>query len=143
MQIVKLFHEGNNFHCPITGECILSKDEYGGSPAIIGIWASECLEDPSELSPKIEEYWTAYYDRKKFFNPNCLDPNFDFGSFKKEVEHRISKNNESPHIDMDEFFKEIEGENLVCFKIEQVSCPPGHCFTMWIAMDLSYSNESE
>lgn len=60
MQILKLCLEHENFFCPVTGQRILSDDEYNPSSATVGVWVDEVIDDPMDLSPEMKAFWSEY-----------------------------------------------------------------------------------
>ena len=111
MQLIQLDLQHNNFFCPVTGHHIVGPEHYSPSPAMVGMWHFEVLEDPCIFNDELEEAWDAYWS--------------DLG--------------EDDLPDVPEFLEKIQAPNCVCFEITSHSdaCGPT-CEVVWYAIDMNF-----
>jgi len=115
MQIIDLDLSHDNFYCPATGHHIVGPQHYEASPALVGMWHCEVLEEPEIHDAALE---TSY----------------------KEYLKQIEKEEEWP--EMDEFLASFESPNFVAFKITThgIACGPVSS-TVWYVINMDYEDE--
>lgn len=115
MQIIDLDLSHDNFYCPATGHHIVGPQHYEASPALVGMWHCEVLEEPEIQDAALE---TSY----------------------KEYLKQIEKEEEWP--EMDEFLASFESPNFVAFKITThgIACGPVSS-TVWYVINMDYEDE--
>ena len=116
MQLVQLDLQHNNFFCPVTGHHIVSSEHYEPSPALVGMWHFEVLEEPCFFNDELEKAWDSYW--------NDLD--------------------EDDLPDVPEFLEKIKDDypNWVCFEITTrgMACGPT-CEVVWYVINMDYKLE--
>lgn len=130
MQIVHLRLPHSNFFCPVTGQQITGEGLYEPSPALMGVWHCELIDEPEIFDPLLEGEWEGY----------CAG----IGSGGDEdVEEAVEEDfDEDGELDVEAFLSRIENENWVCFAITttEFACGPVDS-TMWFVMDMNYDLE--
>jgi hypothetical protein len=60
MQIIRINIDNHcNFHCPITGQAILSEEAIKPSAATAAIWSLEVPEEPYHINEAVASLWDA------------------------------------------------------------------------------------
>jgi len=122
MQLIKLDLQHNNFFCPATGHHIVGPEHYVPSPAMVGMWHFEVLEDPCFFDDNLQEAWDTYW--------NDLDEDDlpDVPEFLEKMEASEKGGDISP--------------NWVCFEITTrgMACGPT-CEVVWYLIDMDYQEE--
>jgi hypothetical protein len=111
MQYIKLNLDSDDFFCPATGAPITTEEAYEASPAQVGMWHCEVLEEPEIHSDELETAWTNYMQ------------NLD----------------EEDYFEMEEFLASLDLKNHVCFEITTrgIACGPV-ITTVWFVIDLGH-----
>ena len=60
MQLIKAHLNHFNFFCPATGQQILGDEVFEPSPATVGVWIDEMVEEPQHLSDAMQPAWDTY-----------------------------------------------------------------------------------
>ena len=66
MQIIDLNLSHNNFYCPATGHHIVGPQHYEPSPALVGMWHCEVLEEPEIYDSDLETSYKKYLKQIPF-----------------------------------------------------------------------------
>jgi len=116
MQIIKLDLSHDNFFCPVTGHHITSPEHYTPSPATLGMWHFEILEDADVYDDALRLAWDNYWDA---LGDDDLP----------DVEAFLSID-QAP----------MNNPNYVCFEIltTQMACGPIPQL-MWFVIDMDYN----
>ena len=112
MQILDLNLSHNNFYCPVTGHRISGPQLYDSSPALVGMWLGDMLEEPEIKDTKLENSYDDYL---------------------KQIDK------ENGMWDIDEFLGGFENPDFVVFKITTDGV--GHYPTVWFAINMDYEKE--
>jgi hypothetical protein len=117
MQIVHFARWDRRFFCPVTGIPVFTELGEVQAPTIRGVWVLECLEDPMNLSPELQEAWDEYASRP-------------------DVEEEGA--------DVDAFLGSIEQDGLMafCFTSHGIACGPVS-ETVWVVLDLQMDIDEE
>jgi len=112
MQFIELELGHDNFFCPATGERILSEESFEPSPATLGVWTTDYIEEPQHLSKAMAPAWDAY--------SASIDEDEDW-------------------VDIPAFLSGIQQPNWVTFAITTsgMSCGPASS-TVYIVIDMDY-----
>jgi len=118
MQIIEIELTNLNFYCPVTGEHILLEEEPVNEDAstLMAYWVDMAFEEPFFKNEELKEKWDLFCP--KFVAENDgYDPEFE---------------------DLENFLKEINWPNWVCFKLNHsgMACGPVSN-TVWKVLNLN------
>lgn len=115
MQLIDLNLSHDNFFCPATGHHIVGPEHYDPSPAMLGMWHCEVLDQPEIQDTALQKAWDTYFGK--------ISENEDFYW----------------DIDLESFMESVERPNLACFKITTsgFACGPVHT-TVWFVIDMDF-----